>query len=78
MSIFSKVFKKKPSKASLILNKDGIPHNPMINAGAIMVCSQIEKEKEPSRRFNTIKSFYSKMAGNKNIGFDNSIFLSEC
>jgi len=62
---------------AFILNKNGIPHNPMINAGAIMVCSQIEKKKEPSKRFNTIKSFYSKMGGNKHIGFDNSIFLSE-
>ena len=62
---------------AFILNKSGLPHNPMINAGAIMVSSQIDKKNEPSKRFNTIKSYYSKMAGNKNIGFDNSIFLSE-
>ena len=27
----------------------------MINAGAIMVSSQIDKKNEPSKRFNTIK-----------------------
>jgi len=62
---------------AFILNKNGLPHNPMINAGAIMVASQIEKDKEPSTRFNILKSYYSKMAGNMDIGFDNSVFLSE-
>lgn len=63
---------------AFILNKDGLPHNPMINAGAIMVSSQIGKGKEPSQRFNILKSYYYKMAGKvSNIGFDNSIFLSE-
>jgi len=62
---------------AFILNKNGLPHNPMINAGAIMVASQIDKSKEPSTRFNIIKSYYSKMAGDKHVGFDNSVFLSE-
>ena len=62
---------------AFILNKDGLPHNPMINAGAIMVASQIAKKSEPSNRFNTIFSYYKKMAGNHKIGFDNSVFLSE-
>ena len=62
---------------AFILNNKGLPHNPMINAGAIMVSSQISKNEEPSKRFNIIKSYYSKMAGNKIIGFDNSVFLSE-
>ena len=62
---------------AFILNKNGLPHNPMINSGAIMVSSQIGKNKEPAKRFNIIKSFYSKLAGNNKIGFDNSVFLSE-
>ena len=62
---------------AFILNKNGLPHNPMINAGAIMVASQICKNKEPATRFNILKSFYSKLAGNKIVGFDNSVFLSE-
>ena len=62
---------------AFVLNKQGLPHNPMINAGAIMVASQIEKNNEPAGRFNKIKSFYSKLSGNKSVGFDNSVFLSE-
>jgi len=62
---------------AFILNRDGLPHNPMINAGAIMVASQICKSEEPSQRFNTISSYYTKMCGNQKIGFDNSVFLSE-
>jgi glutaminase len=63
---------------AFILNKKGLPHNPMINAGAIMVASQIGKGLEPSERFNIIKEYYNKMVGVENeVGFDNSIFLSE-
>ena len=62
---------------AFILNKNGLPHNPMINAGAIMVASQIGKNIEPAKRFNIIKSFYSRLAGNNKVEFDNSVFLSE-
>ena len=63
---------------AFILNKNGLPHNPMINAGAIMVASQIGKGDEPSKRFNIIKSYYNKLAGEiSKTGFDNSVFLSE-
>ena len=43
---------------AFILNKTGLPHNPMINAGAIMVASQIGKNEEPSNRFNILKTKY--------------------
>ena len=62
---------------AFILNKNGLPHNPMINSGAIMVASQIGKKMEPGRRFNILKECYTKLSGNNNVGFDNSIFLSE-
>ena len=62
---------------AFILNKKGLPHNPMINSGAIMVASQIGKKQEPGKRFNILKENYSKLAGNRKIGFDNSVFLSE-
>lgn len=60
------------------LNREKLPHNPMINAGAIMVSSLIEPKKEPSARFETVRQFYQKMCGNiGKVGFDNSVFLSE-
>lgn len=62
---------------AFILNKKGLPHNPMINAGAIMVSSQIGKKQEPGKRFNILKECYTMLSGNKRIGFDNSVFLSE-
>ena len=62
---------------AFILNKKGLPHNPMINAGAIMVSTLIGRNEEPAKRFNILKQTYSKLAGNKKIGFDNSVFLSE-
>jgi glutaminase len=62
---------------AFILNKNGLPHNPMINSGAIMVASQIGKKMEPGKRFNILKECYTKLSGNNNVGFDNSIFLSE-
>ena len=62
---------------AFILNKKGLPHNPMINSGAIMVSSQVGKKMEPGKRFNILKKKYSKLSGNKTVGFDNSVFLSE-
>lgn len=63
---------------SFILNKQGLPHNPMINAGAIMVSSLIKSQEEPAHRFGHIKDFYQKLAGNQEpVGFDNGVFLSE-
>ncbi len=63
---------------SFALNNDGLPHNPMINAGAIMVSSLILPESEPSHRFETVKKFYQQLSGGiGHIGFENSVFLSE-
>ena len=63
---------------SFALNNDGLPHNPMINAGAIMISSLIKPDEEPSSRFETVKKFYNSLNGGiGHIGFDNSVFLSE-
>lgn len=63
---------------SFVLNRDGLPHNPMINAGAIMISSLIEPTMEPSGRFEKVKDFYETLCGGVgSIGFDNTVFLSE-
>ena len=60
------------------LNREGLPHNPLINAGAIMVASMIHSNDEPAKRFDSILKFYKKLSGNYGkIGFDNGVFLSE-
>ena len=61
-----------------VLNREGLPHNPLINAGAIMVASMIYSGEEPSTRFDAVLNFYKKLSGNYGkIGFDNGVFLSE-
>lgn len=53
---------------SHVLNPDGLPHNPMINAGAIMVSSLIGADLEPSKRFELVKEFYQELSGGKGVG----------
>ncbi len=61
-----------------VLNDHGLPHNPFINAGAIMVCSLIKPQEEMSVRYEAIKQFILRLSGKvAPIGFDNSVFLSE-
>jgi glutaminase len=62
---------------AITLNPQGLPHNPLINAGAIMVCSLIKPEMDESERFSYITDFWSKLSGGKRITYDNTIFLSE-
>jgi glutaminase len=60
-------------------NEDDIPHNPMINSGAIMMISMIDPDvKAMSDRYNTIRNFIKRMAGHVGyLGYDNSVYLSE-
>lgn len=60
------------------LNRKGMPHNPLINSGAMMVCSMLAKDKAPSDQYDYIIQKYYQMSGEKQkVGFDNSVFLSE-
>lgn len=57
------------------------PHNPMINAGAILVCSLLKSLIKPemtlAEKFDFTMNTFKKLAGGENLGFNNSIFLSE-
>jgi glutaminase len=61
----------------LTLNHEGRPHNPMINAGAIMACSLIERTKVLAERFEYVTSVWRRLAGGEKIGFGNAVYLSE-
>ena len=62
----------------LALNKKGLPHNPLINAGAIMTSSLIKKDLSPAERFEYIVSIWDKLCGGLyKIGFNNPVYLSE-
>lgn len=57
------------------------PHNPMVNSGAIVICSLlvnlIHKNMQTSEKFDWVCDFYKSMAANEYVGFNNATFLSE-
>ncbi|XP_067122365.1 glutaminase liver isoform, mitochondrial [Centruroides vittatus] len=65
----------------LVLDYARKPHNPMVNAGAIVVCSLllylVEPEMRVSEKFDWICQYYKAMAGGEYLGFNNATFLSE-
>lgn len=61
----------------LALNTMGLPHNPMINAGAIMSCSLIDRENNIADRFDRVSKTWQSLCGNRPVSFNNAVFLSE-
>ncbi|MEE2960938.1 MAG: glutaminase A [Myxococcota bacterium] len=61
----------------LALNHNGRPHNPMINAGAIMSCSLIKPELNVADRFDYVMERWGALAGGNKPSFSNSVYLSE-
>ncbi|KAL6255063.1 hypothetical protein P5V15_013396 [Pogonomyrmex californicus] len=57
------------------------PHNPMINAGAILVCSLLKTLVKPemglAEKFDFAMNYFKRLAGGENLGFNNAVFLSE-
>ncbi|KAI8613091.1 glutaminase-domain-containing protein [Chytriomyces sp. MP71] len=54
-----------------------VPHNPMINAGAIMSSSLIQMGNPLYKRFSKVSKVWTQLFGGKRISFNNSIYLSE-
>ncbi|KAM9123297.1 glutaminase kidney isoform, mitochondrial isoform 2-T4 [Pangshura tecta] len=61
----------------LFLNEDDRPHNPMVNAGAIVVTSLIKQGANNAEKFDYMMQFMNNMAGNEYVGFSNATFQSE-
>lgn len=65
----------------LVLDYNKKPHNPMVNAGAIVVASLllylIEPEMRTSEKFDWMLQYYRAISGGEYLGFNNAIFLSE-
>lgn len=61
----------------LVLNNKGLPHNPMINAGAIMACSLIRPQLQMADRFDHVLDTWTKLSGNAPARFNNAVYLSE-
>nr|XP_048725691.1 glutaminase kidney isoform, mitochondrial isoform X2 [Caretta caretta] len=61
----------------LFLNEDDRPHNPMVNAGAIVITSLIKQGANNAEKFDYMMQFMNNMAGNEYVGFNNATFQSE-
>ncbi|KAM8748470.1 glutaminase kidney isoform, mitochondrial isoform 2-T2 [Acanthopagrus schlegelii] len=61
----------------LFLDEDDKPHNPMVNAGAIVCTSLIKQGEGNAEKFDYVMNFLKNMAGNEYVGFSNATFQSE-
>jgi glutaminase len=61
----------------ICLDHNDLPHNPFINAGAIMTCSLISPELEQGDRFAKVESYWQELTGGSPTRFNNSMFLGE-
>ncbi|KAM4563090.1 glutaminase kidney isoform, mitochondrial isoform 5-T5 [Odontesthes bonariensis] len=61
----------------LSLNEEDKPHNPMVNAGAIVISSLIKPHSNKAARFDHVMDFLNSMAGTEYVGFSNATFQSE-
>jgi glutaminase len=61
----------------LTLNKSGLPHNPMINAGAIMTSSLIQRELPTADRLEYLTGLVTALSGKNECHFNNAVWHSE-
>jgi glutaminase len=61
----------------LALNPQGLPHNPMVNAGGIMTTSLIRPQEDIADRFDHVAGTWQRLAGGARPGFNNAVYLSE-
>jgi glutaminase len=61
----------------LSVNADGLPHNPMINSGAIMSCSLIQPGLDMADRFDFVADTWRRLSAGGYVGFNNAVYLSE-
>lgn len=61
----------------ITLNKNGRPHNPMINAGAILTAALIRPGLPVDRRFALINRLWRGAAAGDAPGFDEAVYASE-
>jgi len=61
----------------IALDRNNLPHNPMINAGGIMSCALIKQGEPTATRFSHVTEQWSRLTGGARPGFSNATFLSE-
>ena len=58
----------------LALNPKGLPHNPMVSAGAIMTTSLIRPDLDIADRFDHVAATWARLAGGRRPGFNNAVY----
>ena len=61
----------------LMLNRDGVPHNPLTGSGALMIGSMLSAGFKPEARFEKVKKLWKGMAGGIAPGWSEKAFASE-
>ena len=61
----------------ITLDSQGRPHNPMVNAGAIMASSLIRPSATAAERFEMVMKTWKSLSGKDIPIFNNSVYLSE-
>ena len=61
----------------LALGQDGEPHNPMINAGAIMCSAMIRQDLDLAGRFDHLLERWTALCGHRKVHFNNAVYQSE-
>ncbi|XP_063870623.1 glutaminase liver isoform, mitochondrial-like isoform X3 [Scylla paramamosain] len=66
---------------AIVLDYNDKPHNPLVNAGSIIINSLlyclVKPEMSSSEKFDFVQSYMKRLAGGENVGFSNGTFLSE-
>ncbi|XDV49168.1 hypothetical protein PO909_018469 [Leuciscus waleckii] len=61
----------------LFLDEEDKPHNPMVNAGAIVISSLIKPGSNKAEKFDFMMDYLKRMTGKEYVGFSNATFQSE-
>eukprot|EP00928_Gymnodinium_smaydae_P024340 TRINITY_DN1971_c0_g1_i1.p1 TRINITY_DN1971_c0_g1~~TRINITY_DN1971_c0_g1_i1.p1 ORF type:complete len:982 (+),score=128.42 TRINITY_DN1971_c0_g1_i1:46-2991(+) len=61
----------------ILKQPENIPHNPLINAGAIMAASLVKMEETEWDRFDYVMNVWQSLCGGTKPGFQNSTFMGE-
>jgi len=65
----------------IALDHNGLPHNPMVNSGAIMSAAlllhKVKPELATSEKFEFVHNYFSRLSGMSKTGSQTSVFLSE-
>ncbi|XP_045102329.1 glutaminase liver isoform, mitochondrial-like isoform X3 [Portunus trituberculatus] len=66
---------------AIVLDYNDKPHNPLVNAGSIIINSLlyclVKPDMSSSEKFDFVQNYMKRLAGGENVSFSNGTFLSE-